>query len=94
MVKKPERENMDTRLYEEIIYLLDEMSQDVTIPKNVRKSAIDSKTRLNNQKDRFDLRCATAASILDDMANDPNVPAHGRTALYTVISKLEALAKS
>ncbi|GGM74801.1 hypothetical protein GCM10007108_10990 [Thermogymnomonas acidicola] len=85
---------MDQKLYEEILYLLDELSQDTSVPKNVRKSATDSKARLTNEKESLDLRCATAVSILDEMANDPNVPAHGRASLYTIISKLEALAKS
>ena len=30
---------MDTKLYDEIVYLLDELAQDNTIPKNVRKHA-------------------------------------------------------
>ncbi len=85
---------MDQKLYEEVIYLLDEMGQDTTVPKNVRKSATDSMSRLGNEKESLDIKCATAVSLLDEMANDPNVPAHGRAALYTIISKLEALAKS
>lgn len=85
---------MDQKLYEEVLYLLDELGQDTTVPKNVRKSAADSVTRLSKENESLDIKCATAISMLDDMANDPNVPAHGRAALYTVISKLEALAKS
>lgn len=85
---------MDQKLYEEVLYLLDELGQDTTVPKNVRKSAADSVTKMSNQNESLDLKCATAVSMLDEMANDPNVPAHGRAALYTVISKLEALAKS
>lgn len=85
---------MDQKMYEEVLYLLDELSQDTSVPKNVRKSASDSKLRLGIEKESLDLRCATAVSMLDEMANDPNVPAHGRASLYTIISKLEALAKS
>lgn len=85
---------MDKHLYDEVLFLLDDLSQDTSVPKNVRKSATDSKTRLVNEGESLDLRCATAVSILDEMANDPNVPAHGRASLYTIISKLEALAKS
>lgn len=85
---------LDQKLYDEVIYLLEELSQDTTVPKNVRKSASDSKTRLLKASESLDIRCATAVSLLDEMANDPNVPAHGRAALYTVISRLEALAKS
>ena len=85
---------MDEKLFEEVIYLLDELAQDNTIPRNVRKHATDAKSRLSNKKESLDLRCATVISSLDDLTNDPNVPAHARTFLYTLMSKLEALSKS
>ncbi len=73
---------------------MDELSQDVSVPRNVRKHASDSKAKLLKENESLDLRCATIISQLDDLASDPNVPSHGRTFLYTIISKLEALAKS
>ena len=85
---------MDTKLYDEIVYLLDELAQDNTIPKNVRKHATDAKARLSNKNESLDLRCAKVMSSLDDLTNDPNVPAHARTFLYTLMSKLEAFGKS
>ena len=85
---------MNQNLFNEVIQLLDELSQDVSVPKNVRKIALDSKTKLNSQKDSLDLRCAKVISTLDDLTNDPNVPSVRRTFLYTIISKLEALSKS
>ncbi|KAA8923490.1 MAG: UPF0147 family protein [Thermoplasma sp.] len=85
---------VDQNLFNEVMYLLDELSQDITVPKNVRKVAQDSKVKLSQENESLDLRCATVLSMLDEMANDPNVPAHGRTDLYTIISKLEALSKS
>jgi hypothetical protein len=85
---------MDNKLYSELIYLLEELSQDTSVPKNVRKSSTDARNKLSDGKISLDLRCATAISLLDEIANDPNVPSHGRAALYTIISKLEALSKS
>jgi Uncharacterized protein conserved in archaea len=85
---------MDSMLYNEVMYLLEELSQDSSVPKNVRKNAQEARTKLENQKTSLDIRCATAISMLDDISNDPNVPSHGREALYTIISKLEALAKN
>lgn len=85
---------MDDKMLEEVVYLLDELSQDTSVPKNVRKTATDSRGALGKEGDSMDLRCATAVSMLDEIANDPNVPAHGRASLYTIISKLEALAKT
>ncbi|MCL4327342.1 MAG: UPF0147 family protein [Thermoplasmata archaeon] len=85
---------MNKQLFDEVINLLDELSQDTSVPKNVRKHASDSKTVLNRASQSLDLRCATVISKLDELTNDPNVPQLGRTSLYTIISKLEALAKS
>ncbi|MCL4350857.1 MAG: UPF0147 family protein [Candidatus Thermoplasmatota archaeon] len=85
---------MDKRLFDEVVYLLDEMSQDTSVPKNVRKNAQDAKMKMDQQKMSLDIRCASAIAILDESSNDPNVPSHGRAELYTVISKLESLAKS
>ena len=85
---------MDQKLYDEVVYLLDELAQDNTIPKNVRKNALDSKNRLASKNGSLDLKCATIISTLDDLTNDPNVPPHARTFLYTLMSKLEALSKS
>lgn len=86
--------NMDQKLYDEVIYLMDELSNDTSVPRNIRKTAQDSKTRMEKEGESLDLRCATAISMMDELTNDPNVPPHGRTFLYTIISKLEALAKS
>ena len=85
---------MDSNLFNEVMYLLEEMSLDTSVPKNVRKNASDARTKLENQKTSLDIRCATAISMLDEISNDPNVTSHGRASLYTIISKLEALAKS
>ncbi len=84
---------MNSTLYNEVVYLLEELSQDSSVPKNVRKNAQDARTKLESQKTSLDIRCATAISMLDDISNDPNVPSHGRESLYTIISKLEALSK-
>lgn len=86
--------NMDQKLYEEVLYLMDEISNDTSVPRNIRKIAQDSKVRMEKKEESLDLRCARVISMMDDLTNDPNVPAHGRTFLYTIISKLEALAKS
>jgi len=85
---------MDENLYSEVLALMDDLSEDTSIPRNIRKMSSDSKEKLLNEKESLDLRCATVISELDDISNDPNVPSHGRAAIYTIISKLESLSKS
>ncbi len=33
----------------------------------------------------------SAIMIMDDLANDPNIPLHGRTLIWNVISQLETV---
>jgi uncharacterized protein (UPF0147 family) len=42
----------------------------------------------------MDVRATSAILILDDLANDPNIPLHGRTLIWNVISQLEVLSQS
>ncbi|MEM0139723.1 MAG: UPF0147 family protein [Ferroplasma sp.] len=85
---------MDENLFNEVLSLMEDLGDDSSIPRNVRKTSSDAKDRMLKSNESLDLRCATVISELDDLTNDPNVPSHGRAAIYTIISKLEALSKS
>jgi len=76
---------------EEIAYILDQIIDDTSIPRNIRKGAKESKERLFDESQPLDLRSAGVISTLDELANDPNIPLHGRTLIYQVISRLETL---
>ena len=41
------------------------------------------------EEEAVDVRIASAISKLDEMANDPNIPLHGRTLIWNIISQLE-----
>ena len=70
------------------------LSEDTSVPRNIRKGATDAKARLLNTKDALDVRAASAINILDDLANDPNVPLHARTLIWQIISQLETVGKT
>jgi uncharacterized protein (UPF0147 family) len=78
----------------QVFDVLDSLSEDPSVPRNIRKGATDAKGRLANEKDPMDLRATSAIQILDDLANDPNIPLHGRTLIWNVISQLESLSQS
>ena len=44
-------------------------------------------------KEAMDVRATGAIVILDDLANDPNIPLHGRTIIWNVISQLEVISQ-
>jgi len=71
---------------------LNMLYEDNSIPRNIRRGAEEVKATLLNQADPLDVRVATASSKLDEMANDPNIPLHGRTLIWNIMSRLEELA--
>lgn len=74
---------------------MDQLIEDTSVPRNIRRGAEESKQLLLESSEPLDVRVASAVNILDDLANDPNIPLHGRTLIWNIISGLEAItAKS
>jgi len=77
-----------------VIDILDNLAEDTSVPRNIRRGATDAKARLMDSKNAMDVRATSAIIILDDLANDPNIPLHGRTLIWNVISQLEVLSQN
>lgn len=75
----------------QIIEVLDQLTEDTSVPRNIRRGATSAKERLLQSKEALDVRAASAIFILDELANDPNIPLHGRTLIWNVISQLETI---
>jgi uncharacterized protein (UPF0147 family) len=73
-----------------IVDSLDQLADDASVPRNVRRGATSAKVELAKPKVALDVRIASAVYVLDDLANDPNLPTHGRTAIWSIISNLES----
>jgi len=71
---------------------LDMLNGDNSIPRNIRRGAEEIKTALLRESDPLDVRVASATSRLDELAIDPNIPLHGRTLIWNIMSRLEELA--
>jgi len=78
--------------YSQIIAVLDQIINDRTVPKNIRKSAEDSKMVLQG-KDSDEVKISTAINALDEITNDPNMPIYTRTRIWSVASMLEELRR-
>jgi len=76
-----------------VVAALEEMSEDTSVPRNIRKGAAESKERLLRTDEPLDVRAASAVFKLDEMANDPNIPMHSRTQIWNIMSVLESLSK-
>lgn len=70
---------------------LTELADDSSVPRNVRRGAQSAREALAKPTTALDVRVASAVYVLDDLANDPNLPTHGRTAIWSIISQLESL---
>ncbi len=70
---------------------LAELADDASVPRNIRRGAQAARDELAKPRVALDVRIASAVYVLDDLANDPNLPTHGRTAIWSIISSLESL---
>jgi uncharacterized protein (UPF0147 family) len=60
-------------------------------PRNIRKTVKDSILMLQDQKQSMAVRAANAISLLDDVAQDPNMPSFARVTLWSAVSELESI---
>jgi uncharacterized protein (UPF0147 family) len=80
----------DSRV-KQIMDVLDQLAEDTSVPRNIRRGAQNAKALLQKKEDALDVRAASAIFILDELANDPNIPLHGRTLIWNIISQLETV---
>jgi uncharacterized protein len=83
--------SVDGEALQRIVVSLTELADDGSVPRNVRRGAQTAKDELGKPRVALDVRIASAVYALDDLANDPNLPTHGRTAIWSIISNLESL---
>jgi len=76
----------------QIIQVLDQLADDTSVPRNIRRGAKESKDKLLDTSEALDVRTSSATTILDELANDPNIPLHGRTLIWNIISQLETIS--
>lgn len=75
----------------QIIEVLDQLIEDTTVPRNIRRGATNAKELLLKTSEPLDVRAASAIYILDELANDPNIPHHGRTIIWSALTQLETV---
>lgn len=79
----------------QISEILNELSEDTSVPRNIRRGAQEASSQwLMNRSKPIDVRIFSAIKILDDLADDPNIPMHARTMIYNIITQLETVNRS
>ncbi len=80
-----------SEVLKQCVDVLDRISNDDSVPRNIRRTAENIKKTLSNEKESVSKRAAKVISNLDDIGNDPNVPIHTRTLVWGLSSRLESI---
>ncbi len=81
-----------TETVEECNAILDNVLNDTSVPRNIRRAADEIKGILSNQNESIPFRAATSLNILNKITNDPNMPLHTRTLVWNLASQLETIS--
>ncbi len=74
--------------------LLKQISENNSVPRNIRRAANEAITALENEADSPAARAQNAIAILDEPNQDPNCPNFARTRIWRVLSNLEPIRDS
>ncbi len=82
---------MTNQNIEEVCEILEFITNENSVPRNIREAASESSELLKNEDEDQSVRISTVLGKLDEISNDPNIPVHARTLIWEVLSKLEAI---
>jgi len=78
--------------FQRLIVKIDHLLEDSSTPRNVITAAEDvKKTLTDSEETDMNVKKNTAIAHLEEVTEDPNIPAHGRTLLWDILSDIEAL---
>lgn len=75
----------------EIIDLIKDMTNDSTLPKNVKQKLIEILNLLESDDEELSLRVNKALHELDEISADSNLQSYTRTQLLAISSALESI---
>ena len=70
--------------------MLNEIKDDLTVPKNVR-TKIEKVIGILGERKEMPIKVSKALNELEDVANDVNLQSYTRTQIWNVISELEKI---
>lgn len=82
---------MTNQNIEEVCEILEYITNENSVPRNIREAANQSNKLLKDEEKDQSVRISTVLGKLDEISNDPNIPVHARTLIWEVLSKLEAI---
>ena len=82
---------MSEQTIKEVSEILQFISDNNSVPRNIREAASESNELLNDEEQDQSVKISTVLGKLDDISNDPNIPVQARTLIWEVLSKLESI---
>ncbi|MEM4033840.1 MAG: UPF0147 family protein [Sulfolobales archaeon] len=87
---------VDTKLLNEAkivqaIRLLNKIVSDSSVPRNIRRAAIEALNMLQDKSLSPGVRAANAVGVLDEVSQDPNMPVHTRTTIWNIMAVLSTV---
>ncbi|MCD6428959.1 MAG: UPF0147 family protein [Desulfurococcales archaeon] len=73
------------------IRLLNKIIGDSSVPRNIRRAAIEALRMLQDTSLSPGVRAANAVSVLDEISQDPNMPMHARTTIWNIMAVLSTV---
>ncbi len=73
----------------EISEMLDALVTDTAIPKNIRRTLAEAKTRLDSAEEK-NVKVSAAIYLIESISEDVNMPAHTRTQVWAIMNALES----
>ncbi len=73
------------------IRMLSALSDDSSIPRNIRRVADETKEILQKTDLETGFKAAEAISKIDEISTDPNMPGYARTRVWELVSQLETI---
>ncbi len=90
MQKAKRKEEYESRI-KQALAVLNEVTNDNTTPRNIRRAAKDAMDSLQKSADSIGVRASNAISLMEEIGQDPNMPPYTRVKLWNVASLLEAV---
>ncbi len=75
----------------QIVSLIDLMLEDMSVPRNVKKSIEEARRRLVEKGDPT-VRAGSAIYFVEEVSEDVNLPQHARTQIWQILSALESIS--
>lgn len=75
---------------QEISSMLNDLVNDTSIPKNIRRALSEAKSRLDGNEEKS-VKISAAIYLIESITEDINMPPHARTQIWTIMSALEAI---